>query len=301
MHGYRRNDHRLQVQYFNQDVHVGHALACSEIAATCNYDNNRQLSFENHSCCTEKITKSSEPAQIKADEEARLQQLEEQSGCKGKSTAWTESWWFGSMFFLFQEAFFRFQPFVFGGCKSLSTVICLYILFLPKLLAPWNEEPLKRHRAFLTAVSFCFTKKQVWKSRSRNDLYNSPTLQQHSTRTSLDENHQGISPNLDRKIKIAKRCHRFFLDFPKVVVVMIFWALNHRGAARNATMWYYLTTLHRCKTKGRFQSIQAPSRLALHVSFHFLSMFHRLHFFGFWPLDTLAVENFSPHWDATSL
>ena len=107
-------------------MHVGHALACSEIAATCNYDNNRQLSFQNHSYCTEKITKSSEPAQIKADEEARLQQLEEQSGCKGKSTAWTESWCFGSMFFLFQEAFFRFQPFVFGGCKSLSTVfVCI--------------------------------------------------------------------------------------------------------------------------------------------------------------------------------
>ena len=66
-----------------------------------------------------KIMKSSEPAQIKADEEARLQQLEEQSGCKEKFhspkiNVEPENWWFVHVV-PFPRCLFAGSMFVFGG------------------------------------------------------------------------------------------------------------------------------------------------------------------------------------------
>ena len=78
-----------------------------------------------------KIMKSSEPAQIKADEEARLQQLEEQSGCKEKFHSPKLTWnlKIGGFYtlFLFQGVFLQ-VPCLFSEVCPFK--ILKYVLFI---------------------------------------------------------------------------------------------------------------------------------------------------------------------------
>ena len=162
-----------------QDVHVGHGLACSEIAATCNWQQ-ETMTIEFPKSCL-----------LYQNNHGQFRACTNQGWWRSKAaTAWRAKWLQREKHGLNWKLVVWVD--VLPLPRGLFQVPCLfsvfvYIFFLPKLLATWNEEPLKRHRAFLTAVTFCFTKK-TYENQDHETIYISPDLQQHSTRTSLDQN-----------------------------------------------------------------------------------------------------------------